>query len=74
MANSTKNYTPEQINGGMQNGFINFMMQNRGKSSGEILQKMMSSGGYTQEQLNLAQQARSRLEQQFGGLRSMFHF
>lgn len=74
MPNSTKNYTPDEINGGMQNGFIGFMMNNRGKNSGEVLQQMLSSGQYSQEQLNIAQQAKARLEQQFSGLRSMFHF
>lgn len=74
MPNSTKNYTPEEINSGMQNGFIQFMQQNRGKDPGQILQQMMSSGQFSQEQLNMAQQAAKRLEQQFSGLRSMFHF
>lgn len=74
MANSTRGYTPEQVNSGMQNGFVDFMMQCRGKNSGDILQQMIGSGQYTQEQLNLAQQARAKLEKQLTGLRKMFHF
>lgn len=74
MANSTKTYTPDEINSGMQNGFIQFMQQNRGKNPGEILQQMMSSGQISQEQLNMAQMMAKRFEQQFGGLRNMFHF
>lgn len=75
MPNSTKtNYTAAEVNSGMQNGFIQFMNQNRGKDPGTILQEMLGSGRISQDQLNMAQQAAKRFEQQFSGLRSMFHF
>ena len=75
MANSTKtNYSEAEVNNGMQNGFVQFMQQNRGKNPGAILQEMMASGRISQDQLNMAQAAAKRFEQQFGGLRGMFHF
>ena len=75
MPNSTKtNYNDAEVNRGVQSGFIQFMNQNRGKDPGTILQEMLSSGRISQDQLNMAQQAAKRFEQQFGGLRSMFHF
>lgn len=75
MGNSTKtNHSASEINAGMQTGFINFMQQNRGKDPGEILRQMMESGQISQQQLNMAQAAAKRFEQQFSGLRNMFHF
>jgi hypothetical protein len=75
MPNSTRtNYTAAEVNSGMQNGFIQFMNQNRGKDPGTILQEMMASGQISQDQLNMAQAMAKRFEQQFSGLRDMFHF
>lgn len=75
MGNSTKTtYNEAEVNAGMQNGFIGFMNQNKGKNPNQILQEMMASGQISQEQLNMAQMMAKRFEQQFGGLRSMFHF
>ena len=75
MGNSTKtNYSAAEVNAGMQNGFIGFMQQNRGKNPNQILQEMMASGQISQEHLNMAQAMARRLEQQFAGLRGMFHF
>jgi hypothetical protein len=50
------------------------MNQNRGKDPGTILQEMMASGQISQDQLNMAQAMAKRFEQQFSGLRDMFHF
>lgn len=75
MGNSTKNnYSAAEVNAGMQNGFIQFLQQNKGKNPNQILQEMMGSGQISQEQLNMAQAMAKRLEQQFSGLRGMFHF
>lgn len=75
MGNSTKtNYSAAEVNAGMQNGFIGFMNQNKGKNPNQILQEMMASGQISQEQLNMAQAMAKRFEQQFSGLRGMFHF
>ena len=75
MGNSTKtNYSPAEINAGMQNGFIGFMNQNKGKNPNQILQEMMASGQISQDQLNMVQTMAKRLEKQFSGLRGMFHF
>ena len=75
MGNSTKTtYNESEVNAGMQNGFIGFMNQNKGKNPNQILQEMMASGQISQDQLNMAQTMAKRLEQQFSGLRGMFHF
>lgn len=75
MGNSTKTtYSAAEVNAGMQNGFIGFMNQNKGKNPNQILQEMMASGQISQDQLNMAQAMAKRLEQQFSGLRGMFHF
>lgn len=75
MGNSTKtNYNEAEVNAGMQNGFIQFLQQNKGKNPNQILQEMMGSGQISQQQLNMAQAMAKRLEQQFSGLRGMFHF
>lgn len=75
MGNSTKTtYNESEVNAGMQNGFIGFMQQNRGKNPNQILQEMMASGQISQEHLNMAQAMAKRFEQQFAGLRAMFHF
>lgn len=75
MGNSTKTtYSPAEVNAGMQDGFIGFMQQNKGKNPNQILQEMMSSGQISQEHLNMAQAMAQKLEKQFSGLRGMFHF
>ena len=75
MPNSTKtNYTAAEVHNGMQNGFIGFMNANKGKTANDVLQEMMGTLPIRQEHLNMAQQAAKRFEQQFSGLRNMFHF
>lgn len=75
MGNSTKStYNEAEINAGMQNGFVSFMNANKGKTANDVLQEMMGSLPIRQEHLNMAQAAAKRLEQQFTGLRGMFHF
>ncbi len=75
MANSTRTtYNEAEVNAGMQNGFVQFMQQNRGKDPRAILQEMMASGRISQDHLNMAQAMAKRFEQQFGGLRGMFQF
>ena len=75
MPNSTKTtYSPAEVNAGMQNGFIGFMHQNKGKNPNQILQEMMASGQISQDHLNMAQAMAKRFEAQFSGLRNMFHF
>ncbi len=59
--------------GGSMN-FVQFMMQNRGQNGNQLLEKMMSSGRYNQQQLNQAQQIAKQMEGQFNGLKGMFGF
>lgn len=59
--------------GGPMN-FIQFMMQNRGQNGNQLLEKMMSSGKYNQQQLNQAQQMAKQMEGPLGALKGMFGF
>lgn len=58
----------------MIQAFQQFMQQNQGKSPNEFLQKQLSSGRFTQDQLNQAQQMAKQIEGPLSGLRSMFGF
>lgn len=58
----------------MVQAFQQFMQQNQGKNPNEFLQKQLSSGRFTQAQLNQAQQMAKSIEEKFNELKGMFGF
>lgn len=58
----------------MMQAFQQFMNQNKGKNSNEVIQQMLSSGEISQDQLDKAQKMASQVGKQFSGMRSMFGF
>lgn len=61
------------LNGNSMNQqFIRFMNQMKGKDPNAMIQEMVSSGRITQEQLNAAQQKARQMQGMFEGMRGMF--
>lgn len=61
------------LNGNSMNQqFIQFMNQMKGKDPNAMIQEMVSSGRITQEQLNAAQQKAQQMQGMFEGMRGMF--
>lgn len=61
------------LNGNSMNQqFIRFMNQMKGKDPNAMIQEMVSSGRITQEQLNAAQQKAQQMQGMFEGMRGMF--
>lgn len=61
------------LNGNSMNQqFIQFMNQMKGKDPNAMIQEMVSSGRITQEQLNAAQQKARQMQGMFEGMRGMF--
>lgn len=61
------------LNGNSMNQqFIQFMNQMKGKDPNAMIREMVSSGRITQEQLNAAQQKARQMQGMFEGMRGMF--
>lgn len=61
-----------QQNGLMQ--FMQFMNQNKGNNSNDMLQQLVASGRFNQQQLSQAQQIAQQLEAPLAAVKSMFGF
>lgn len=54
--------------------FQQFMQQNQGKNSNEMIQELLTSGKLNQQQLNWFQKMAKQMEGPLSGMKSMFGF
>lgn len=73
MANKLYNEMQNQ-QGGMENGFMQFMEQMRGQNPRAIIDEMVRSGRVSQQQLNAVQQRAQQMSGMFGRMKSRFGF
>ncbi len=73
MANKLYNEMQNQ-QGGMVNGFMQFMEQMRGQNPRAIIDEMVRSGRVSQQQLNAVQQRAHQMSGMFGRMKSRFGF
>lgn len=72
MANSVFMALNGQNQPNIQQNFIQFMNQMRGKNPNQIINELVSSGQISQEQLNEAQQRAQQMAYSLQSLRGMF--
>ncbi len=60
--------------GNMEQAFMQFMEQGRGKDPRQIIDQMVQSGKISQQQLNMVQQKAQQMGGMFDALKSRFGF